>query len=142
MKIYLDIDGTMIHEDLTENYGKSAVGLANFIVALRPYDTYWLTTHCMDGDPIHAQEMMKKYLPKELHFDIDRIKPTVWFDKKTEALDWMSDFIWFDNDIFEQEWKDLEKCRHNQSVVQVDLRADPKQLQVITRDILIGGEKV
>lgn len=136
MKIYLDIDGTMIHEDLTENYGKPAAGLEEFIIALRPHDTYWLTTHCMDGNPEHAQAMMKKHLPKEFHHDIDRIKPTIWSDMKTEALDWDADFIWFDNDIFEQEWKDLEKCNENQSVVQVDLKVNPGQLKEIVKDVL------
>ena len=34
MKIYLDIDGTMIHEDLSDMYSKPAVGLEEFIVAL------------------------------------------------------------------------------------------------------------
>jgi hypothetical protein len=55
---------------------------------------------------------------------------------KTEALDWDSDFIWFDNDIFDAEWKELEQCSENQSVVQVDLRTNPQQLVEITRDIL------
>lgn len=136
MKIYLDIDGTMIHEDLTENYGKAAAGLEDFIIALRPYDTYWLTTHCTTGDPVNAVRIMKNVLPESLHADIDRIKGTVWSDMKTEALDWDSDFIWFDNDIFDAEWKALEKCKENQSVVQVDLRTNPQQLVEITRDIL------
>ena len=56
---------------------------------------------------------------------------------KTEALDWDSDFIWFDNDIFDSEWKALERCNENQPVVQVDLRTNPKQLIEITRDVLV-----
>jgi len=136
MKIYLDIDGTMIHEDLTDNYGKAAAGLEDFIVALRRFDTYWLTTHCTTGDPVNAVRIMKAVLPELLHPDIERIKGTVWGEMKTEALDWSSDFIWFDNDIFAAEWKDLEKCRENQSVVQVDLRTNPQQLIEITRDVL------
>lgn len=136
MKIYLDIDGTMIHEDLTENYCKPAKGLIEFLVALRPYDTYWLTTHCTTGDPENARRIMKEKVPEAYHADIDRIKPTVWQDMKTEALDFSSDFIWFDNDVFDAEWKVLEKCAENQSVVQVDLRTNPEHLIEITRDIL------
>ena len=34
------------------------------------------------------------------------------------------------------EWKVLEKCNENQSVVQVDLRTNPEHLIEITRDIL------
>ncbi len=137
MKIYLDIDGTMIHEDLTENYGKPATGLEDFIVALRPYETYWLTTHCTTGDPVQAIRIMKNVLPTTLHIDIDRIKPTVWQDLKTEALDFSSDFIWFDNDIYPAEWEALKKCGPNQYVVEVDLVANSGQLVEITRDLLI-----
>ena len=79
---------------------------------------------------------MKVVLPESLHGDIDRIKPTTWTELKTEALDWNSDFIWFDNDIFTAEWEALAQCKGNQSVVEVDLRTNPKQLIEITRDIL------
>lgn len=126
----------MIHEDLTDNYGKAAQGLEGFLIALRPYDTYWLTTHCMNGDVTQARRIMKGVLSEEYHEDIDRIQPTSWQDMKTEALDWSSDFIWFDNDIFAEEWKTLEKCRFGQSVVQVDLRENPLHLEEIVRDIL------
>jgi len=136
MKIYLDIDGTMIHEDRWDMQNPAAAGLEDFIVALRPYETYWLTTHCTTGDPEKARRIMKAVLPEPLHPDIDRIKGTVWTDMKTEALDWDSDFIWFDNDIFDAEWKVLERCNQNQSVVQVDLRTNSEHLIEITRDIL------
>lgn len=136
MKIYLDIDGTMIHEDLTENYGKPAQGLEEFLIALRPYDTYWLTTHCMDGDPLNAQQKMKAVVPISLFNDIDRIKPTTWKSMKTEALDWSGDFIWFDNDIFREEWDRFETATPNQQVVEVDLLKNPEQLIEITNEIL------
>ncbi|MBP9759771.1 MAG: hypothetical protein KBD24_00190 [Candidatus Pacebacteria bacterium] len=118
MNIYLDIDGTLIHEDL-ERAGEPAEGLADFIRALfprssdphthttYPYSVYWLTTHCMDGDPIHARKLMKASVPAELHGDIDRIKPTRWSVMKTEAIDFTKEFIWFDNDVMAIE---RERC--------------------------------
>lgn len=136
MKIYLDIDGTMIHEDRSDMYSKPAVGLEDFIVALRPHDTYWLTTHCTTGDPTNARRIMKAVLPEELHADIDRIKPTVWQDLKIEGIDFQSDFIWFDNDIYAGEWEKLKQCNDNQTVIEVDLRTNPMHLIEITRDIL------
>lgn len=136
MKIYLDIDGTMIHEDLSDMYCKPAVGLEDFIVALRPYDTYWLTTHCTTGDPTNARRIMKSVLPAELHADIDRIKPTAWQDLKTQGIDFKSDFIWFDNDIYPGEWTKLNKCHDGQIVIEIDLRNNPEHLIEITRDLL------
>lgn len=126
----------MIHDDLSDMYCKAAAGLGEFIVALRPYDTYWLTTHCPTGDPEKARRIMKGVLPEDLHADIDRIKPTVWQDRKTDAIDFDSDFIWFDNDIFASELKVLEKCREGQSAFEVNLRDNPKQLIEIVRDVL------
>ena len=136
MKVYLDIDGTLIHEDLGPNYGKPAAGLADFVRALRPYDVYWLTTHCRDNDPVRAREIVKRVLPEELHADIDRIKPVVWDMMKTEALDWESDFIWFDNDIFDEERAAFANALPTQQFIEVDLRQNPDQLIEITRDVL------
>ena len=135
-KIYLDIDGTLIHEDRTENYGKPAAGLVELLIALRPYNVYWLTTHCTDGDPIHAQRKLKEVLPEELYADIERIKPTVWQTFKTEALDFTSPFIWFDNDVMETERLQLKRCIPGQFAFEVNLRKHPFQLTEIVRDVL------
>lgn len=137
MNIYLDIDGTLIHEDITDNYGKPARGLEEFLVALRPHDTYWLTTHCTYGDPTHARRKLKAVLPPEYHADIDRIKPTVWRDSKTEGIDWSTDFIWFDNDISDTEWERFESAHPNQQVFEVNLKDNPEQLIEITREVIM-----
>lgn len=136
MKIYLDVDGTLIHEELSEKNGQGAEGLADFIIALRPYDTYWLTTRCTDGNPDNPRNALKSVLPNELHSEIDRIKPTVWQDLKTNGIDFESDFIWFDNEIYSGELKALEKCNGNQMIIEVDLRNNPKHLIEITSDLL------
>lgn len=136
MKIYLDVDGTLIHEELSEKNGQAAAGLADFIVALRPHDVYWLTTRCTNGDATNPRNTLKSVLPSELHADIDRIKPTSWQDLKTNAIDFNSDFIWFDNEIYSGEQKKLEECTENQMVIEVDLRNNPEHLIEITRDVL------
>jgi hypothetical protein len=135
MKIYIDIDGTMIHEEI-EKAGVPAVGLEEFLVALRGYETYWLTTHCMNGDPQYAQKLMKKKVSEEFYADIDRIIPTAWSILKTDALDFTSDFVWFDNVVSSGELKELNRCKENQSLLQVDLKKNPEQLLEIARDLL------
>lgn len=136
MNIYLDIDGTMIREDRWDMQDLGADGLAEFIIALRPHTTYWLTTHCRDGNPERAREIMKRYVPVELHSEIDRIKPTTWDMMKTEGIDWSQDFIWFDNDISAFEWERIEQGSENQQAIEVNLKVNPKQLIEIARDIL------
>ena len=101
--LYLDIDGTLIHEELGERWGQPAEGLADFIRATEPFSVSWLTTHCMDGDPTRARALVQKHLSEELHPLVDRIKPSRWSTYKTEALDPTEPFIWFDNDILPEE---------------------------------------
>jgi hypothetical protein len=138
MNIYLDIDGTLIHEDRWGMENPAAAGLGEFLMALRPHDTYWLTTHCRDGNPERAREIMKRVLPDALHPDIDRIKPTVWDTLKTQGIDWSQDFIWFDDNISALEWEQIAQGSENQQAIEVDLRTNPDQLLEITRDILLG----
>jgi hypothetical protein len=138
MNIYLDIDGTLIHEDLP-HAGKPAAGLAEFIVALRPYDVYWLTTHCMHGDPRHARALVKSVLPEELHADIDRIKPTTWEIEKTDAIDFSKEFIWLDDTIFDAERNVLEQkaVKDRQWLIEVHLDENPDRLIDIIHDYLV-----
>ncbi len=136
MDIYLDIDGTMLHEDKWDATEQAADGLAEFIIALRPYDTFWLTTHCRDGNPERARAIMKQYLPPELHADIDRIKPTKWDTEKTQGIDWSHDFIWFDNDISASEWERIREGSEGQQAIEVNLKQNPQQLMEITSDVL------
>lgn len=136
MDIYLDIDGTMIHEDHWDNKNLAAQGLKEFIIALRAYNTYWLTTHCRDGNPERAREIMKRHVPPELYADIDRIKPTVWDTMKTQGIDWSRDFIWFDNDISPFEWERIEQGTVNQQAIEVNLKQNSSQLIEITADLL------
>ena len=79
---------------------------------------------------------MKRFVPPELHADIDRIKPTVWDTMKTQGIDWSRDFIWFDNDISPFEWEKIEQGHENQQAIEVNLRANPNQLHEITSDLL------
>ena len=136
MNIYLDIDGTMLHEDRWDMENLAAEGLAEFITALRPHTTYWLTTHCRDGNPDRAREIMKRFLPPELHPCIDRIRPTTWDRHKTEGIDWSQDFIWFDNDISDYEWEQIKQGSEGQQAIEVNLKQNAEQLIEITRDVL------
>ncbi len=160
MNIYLDIDGTLIHEDY-DRAGQPADGLAAFIRSLRlsplegeggggpsssgththsghSYSVYWLTTHCMDGDPQFARAILKASLPEELHADIDRIKPTAWKDMKTEAIDFSLPFMWLDNDVMADEREVLRRraVLDRQWLVEVNLEERPDRLREIVREYL------
>lgn len=137
MNLYLDIDGTLIHEELTDNNGRAAAGLENFLVAAKNYHLFWLTTHCRDGNPERPREILKKVTPESLHMIIDSIEPTIWDVSKTEGIDWSQDFIWLDDTITETEWLMFERASPNQQVIEMNLRENPNQLIEITADLLI-----
>ncbi|MBY0309790.1 hypothetical protein K2Q16_01450 [Patescibacteria group bacterium] len=141
MNMYLDIDGTMIHEDHWETENQAAAGLADFLIALRSHTTFWLTTHCRDGNPERARTIMKQHVPPELHPDIDRILPTTWDVAKTEGIDWSHDFIWFDNDIRGHEWERFKAATAHQQAIEVNLKQYPNHLIEITRDLLLNTKR-
>ena len=137
MNIYLDIDGTLLHEELTSRHGKPAVGLAEFLLALRAHEPYWLTSHCRDGDPTVAQARLKPQVPETLHADIDQIQGTTWSLMKTEAIDWTCrEFIWLDDHIAEAERARFARVLPGQTFIEMNLRANPEQLIEIIADVL------
>jgi len=136
MNIYLDIDGTLIHEDLTERLGKPANGLPEFLQAIQHHNLFWLSTHCREGDPARPIEIMKRVTDKSLHPIIESIRGTVWDTAKTQGIDWSQNFIWFDDTISEFEWSKLEQATENQQVIEMNLRDNPNQLKEITADLL------
>ena len=134
-KIYLDIDGTILHEEL-DKYNQPANHLQEFLEALECYDVYWLTTHCRDNDPTHVRLHLQRKLPPELFQYVLRYKPVTWDINKTEAIDFNSDFLWFDNDVMQSERDALASHNATRGLVEVDLRVNPSQLMDITRNIL------
>lgn len=135
-KIYLDINGVLTYKDITENRDKAAAGLEEFLTTLRPYDVYWLTMHCTDGDPTSAQNKIKEVVSEAFFDDVEQIKPTVWQTHKTEAIDFKSPFIWFDSNATNAERMILKRCIPGQSMVEVNLHRNPYQLIEIIRDVL------
>ena len=134
MRIYLDIDGTLIHEDV-KNYGQPANGLELFLTTIKSHETYWLTTHCRDGNPDKARALLKSVVSPTLHDEIDKIKPTVWDTQKIEAIDWSREFIWLDNDINQFEQVHFHRTMPGQNVIEMNLLDNPEQLLEITEDL-------
>lgn len=136
MNIYLDIDGTMIHEDLSTRLGKPANGLPEFLQAIQHHNLFWLTTHCREGDPARPIEIMKRVTDESLHPIIESIKGTVWDTSKTQGIDWSQDFIWFDNEIAAYEWEKFADATENQQVIEVNIRENHDHLIELTRELL------
>lgn len=134
MRIYLDIDGTLIHED-ARNHGQAADGLEEFLTMLKNHETYWLTAHCRDGNPERARTILKSVVSPSLHDEIERIKPTTWDTQKIDAIDWTQEFIWLDNDVNQFEQIHFHRKIPGQNVIEMNLADNPQQLREITEDL-------
>ena len=64
---------------------------------------YWLTTHCKGGEN-QTNFALSDVFPAELVEEMyQTFKPTNWEALKTDGIDLDSDFVWFDDNLFESE---------------------------------------
>ena len=123
--IYLDIDGVILANE--ENL---SIGAEEFIkYAVENFDVYWLTTHCTQSDATHAINYVMRAGNESLRPHLEKLIPTSWSEYKTEAIDFSKPFLWFDDDCYLGERRDLEKNNAFNSWVEVDLRNYLDQLQ-------------
>jgi hypothetical protein len=122
--IYLDIDGVILANE--ENL---SIGAEEFIkYAVENFDVYWLTTHCTQSDAAHAINYVMRAGSESLRPHLEKLIPTSWSDNKTEAIDFSKPFLWFDDDCYLAEKRDLEANNAFNSWIEVDLRNYPDQL--------------
>lgn len=133
--IYLDIDGVLL--DFGEN---PAAHVHEFLAHVTSnYPTYWLTTHCQGDASATRKHLSRSLQPKTMNL-LNDIQPTRWQSAKTEAIDFSKPFLWFDDDLFEEERNTLQKHNAIGNWIQVDLQANPKQLQEFLRSFPIPTE--
>lgn len=132
MNIYLDIDGVLLANDKSSsNY------VYEFLKYVTDeYPTYWLTTHCK-GDVSYTINHLSRWFDEPTLELAKKIKPTNWNTSKTEAIDFNSPFLWFDDYIFDFEKKDLIKHNALKNWVKVDLSTNPNHLLDIINSFLI-----
>ncbi len=122
MRLYLDIDGTLIRR------GVPAEGVSEFLAfATERFDCYWLSTHCQ-GDAKAVFLYLVGKLPEEAVPYLGKIKATSWDTMKTEAIDFSLPFFWLDDNLFDAERRVLGEHGALDCHIRIDLVADPRQL--------------
>lgn len=128
MNVYLDIDGVLLaNESNAANYADE---LLQAILTTYPDSTYWLTTHNWRGEN-RTKEVLSPHLKPETVPLLDKIKPTVWNEMKTDGINFSEKFIWLDDDLWEDELKVLERHNATDNFILMDLQKDPDQLKAI-----------
>jgi len=126
MKIYLDIDDTLINTDMYNM--RPANHLKEFLeYMLANHDVYWLTTHC-NGDPTVPVVYMSRFVSQDVVSLLMKIKPTSWNVLKTDAINMNEDFLWFDDTLSWGEENALKDNSKLNSHVKVNLDDKPNFL--------------
>ncbi len=118
MKIYLDIDGVLLD---TKEY-KQMPYLKEFLTTvfeISEGEVYWLSTHTKHGKNDIALYHLEEELDKDIFEMIKGIKNTKWNTLKTEGIDVNSDFLWFDDVIFQAEYNFLESIGKEHCLIKV-----------------------
>ena len=132
MNIYLDIDGVLLaNETHAANFADE---LLQEVLRQYPDSTHWLTTHNWRGKN-RAKEVLAPHLRAETVPLLDKIKPTVWNEMKTDGINFSEKFIWLDDDLWEDELKVLEKHNATGNFILIDLKKNPNQLKDIAEII-------
>lgn len=128
MNIYLDIDGVLLAND--KEAAHHADEFLHAVLEKYPDSTYWLTTHNWKGEN-RAKQILAPHLKPETVALLDKIKPSIWDEMKTEAIDFSKRFLWLDDDLWEDELKTLEKYDATENLILINLSKDPEQLKKI-----------
>lgn len=106
MNIYLDIDGVLLVDKATPaKYADEFLQAA--VLTKQPDSTYWLTTHVWNGENVIDQSLAP-YLKPETQALLSKVKPTEWGEYKTDGIDFSQPFLWFDDDLYDEERTGLE----------------------------------
>lgn len=124
--IYLDIDGVLL-----ANEKHSALHVDKFVQKI--VDTgakiHWLTTWCR-GSAKEALAYLKTtdMRPDTISLLEANCLVTDWHTAKTEAIDFTKPFLWFDDDLYDDEKDALLAHGLVDSWIEVDLAKNPNQL--------------
>ncbi|RWZ78753.1 MAG: hypothetical protein EOT05_03320 [Candidatus Microsaccharimonas sossegonensis] len=132
MNIYLDIDGVLLANE--HNAANYADEFLQAVLAAYPDSTYWLTTHNRRGEN-RTKEVLAPHLKPETVPLLDKIKPSVWNEMKTDGINFSEKFIWLDDDLWQDELKVLERHNATDNFILIDLQKNPNQLKDIAEII-------
>lgn len=133
MRLYLDIDGTILSHEAGEGPSDKALknGAVDFLQwAVKEFDCYWLTAWAIDGDASGVRHDLEPYLPPECR----NLPIARWSRYKTEAFEREDgNFLWADDAVLHQEYKWLDERDWSDRVVLA--RANDPSVAAIEKEI-------
>lgn len=118
MKIYLDIDGVII--DHNRQKLPFLKDFLTYLFSIPNVEIYWLSTHTHDGDAEKALIYLEDVMTPEIYEMLKKVKAVKWDTLKTEGIDLKEEFLWFDDSIFQSEYKVLESVHKEYCLIKVE----------------------
>jgi hypothetical protein len=117
-KVYLDIDGVIV--DYNSKQMPFLKEFLDIVFSISNGEVYWLTTHCHDGSTERAVSYLEEVLDPETLSMLKKVKPNKWDTLKTEGINLNEEFLWFDDVIFQSEYKILEQAHKEHCLIKVE----------------------
>ena len=102
-------------------------------------EVYWLSTHTKHGENDIALYHLEDIEPQILEM-AKKIKNTKWNTLKTEGIDLKSSFLWFDNVVFQSEYRVLESYGKENRLIKVENNLDEMIDYLVENFINSGAE--
>lgn len=131
MNIYLEIDSILLVNGRLANH---ADAFLQAVMMKYPDATYWLTPN----DKVRRDEVGKlltSQLKPETAALLDKIKVAEWNGVASDAIDFKQDFLWFGNELWQEDLKALEKHDVIERFILVDLAKEPDILEGLANTV-------
>jgi hypothetical protein len=128
--LYIDLNGVLI-----EN-GALARNAYEFLeYCLVNYDCHWLTDWCKEGDATPVINELRHYATWHFIELAKKVKPTLWYGFKTEAIDFSKDFYWLDDAPIIYEQDVLKKHNMLSRWIRVDIKHNQDDLKRVMSEL-------
>lgn len=130
IRFYIDLNGVLLGDS------GLAQGAQEFLEhCLANYDCYWLTDWCKEGDATPVINELRHYANGHFIELAKKIKPTLWYGFKTEAIDFSRDFYWLDDDPVMHELETLKQHKALDKWIRVDIKHNQDDLERILSEL-------
>ena len=124
MKLYLDIEGTLIGSD-----GHPAKGAEDFLHYVTDmYECFWLSSHAKTAEDNPIRRIVTAGFSEDAVIAASKINSAFWNIHKIEAINLKEDFVWLDDSPSSADFVLLQKNNVFRRLYHIQLATNPYSL--------------